>query len=424
MAELTTKGRKQISDKNFALPGRRYPIEDRSHAANAKARVSQFGTPAEKAEVDRKVKARYGFAGGGETDDDEQDDSSDSDETTQPAAVQQPVQATPKATAGAAEGGIENLRSQLEEYLGKQRAGSDAMQQLASQYGNQLDQQTQRPDMRAFNALADYYYGTNLSKQFPHMTPAEATQAKMQAQSEVDKTQTPIAQELLRQFGTETSGLNRAQMAAAREQAAYFANQRNMASTQNKDNQADQKLDTDSLKELHKDKEYNAALTGVHKAPGLLDAVDQAEYVSDQQPGNPVARDSLATELGLYISKGQRLHQTTVEAMGLNRGSLLNRLSQIKQGLETGTLTPQNATFARNFIQNESNSSMDEANTIRNRYADDFAANNGRAPKWASTQVSAPGMPGQAPSTIERKDPKSGRIVIYDAKTKQPLRWK
>ena len=59
MAKLTAAARKRIPAEDFALPGRRYPIEDRAHAANAKARVSQHGTPHEKAVVDRKVAAKY-----------------------------------------------------------------------------------------------------------------------------------------------------------------------------------------------------------------------------------------------------------------------------------------------------------------------------------------------------------------------------
>lgn len=43
----------------FALPGRRYPINDKNHARNAKARVAQHGTPAEKAKVNAAVSARY-----------------------------------------------------------------------------------------------------------------------------------------------------------------------------------------------------------------------------------------------------------------------------------------------------------------------------------------------------------------------------
>lgn len=59
MAKLTAAARKKIAPKNFALPGGRYPIEDKSHARNALARVSQNGTPAEKAAVRRKVGAKY-----------------------------------------------------------------------------------------------------------------------------------------------------------------------------------------------------------------------------------------------------------------------------------------------------------------------------------------------------------------------------
>lgn len=59
MAKLTAKGRNAIAGKNFALPGRRYPIEDANHARNALARVSQHGSPAEKAKVRAKVHAKY-----------------------------------------------------------------------------------------------------------------------------------------------------------------------------------------------------------------------------------------------------------------------------------------------------------------------------------------------------------------------------
>jgi hypothetical protein len=59
MAKLSTAARKRIPSGEFALPGRRYPIEDKAHARNALARVSQKGTPAEKAAVRRKVGQAY-----------------------------------------------------------------------------------------------------------------------------------------------------------------------------------------------------------------------------------------------------------------------------------------------------------------------------------------------------------------------------
>ena len=42
MGKLSTAARKKIPSSKFGLPGRRaYPMPDRSHAANAKARASQ-----------------------------------------------------------------------------------------------------------------------------------------------------------------------------------------------------------------------------------------------------------------------------------------------------------------------------------------------------------------------------------------------
>jgi hypothetical protein len=59
VARLTTRTRKGLKTVEFALPGRRYPIEDKAHARNALSRVSQFGSSAEKATVRAKVKRKY-----------------------------------------------------------------------------------------------------------------------------------------------------------------------------------------------------------------------------------------------------------------------------------------------------------------------------------------------------------------------------
>jgi hypothetical protein len=64
MAKLTTAARNKIKGSNFALPGRRYPIENRSHAANALARVSQHGTLEEKSKVRAAVARKYPKMGG------------------------------------------------------------------------------------------------------------------------------------------------------------------------------------------------------------------------------------------------------------------------------------------------------------------------------------------------------------------------
>ena len=57
---LSTKDRKKLSKKSFALPGKRkYPIPDKAHARNALARVAQNGTPAEQKKVRAAVKKRF-----------------------------------------------------------------------------------------------------------------------------------------------------------------------------------------------------------------------------------------------------------------------------------------------------------------------------------------------------------------------------
>lgn len=59
MGKLSTEERQKLPKKDFALAGGHYPIENESHARNALARVSQFGSPAEKTKVRSKVHAKY-----------------------------------------------------------------------------------------------------------------------------------------------------------------------------------------------------------------------------------------------------------------------------------------------------------------------------------------------------------------------------
>lgn len=60
MARLRAKTRKRLKRSSFALPkSRKYPIHDRAHARNALARVSQYGTPAQKTAVRKAVKRKY-----------------------------------------------------------------------------------------------------------------------------------------------------------------------------------------------------------------------------------------------------------------------------------------------------------------------------------------------------------------------------
>lgn len=66
MAKLTTKQRKAMPKSEFGLPStKQYPLNDRAHAANAKARATQQVkagnlTPSQKKQIDAKANAVLG----------------------------------------------------------------------------------------------------------------------------------------------------------------------------------------------------------------------------------------------------------------------------------------------------------------------------------------------------------------------------
>lgn len=68
MAKLTTNAKKKLPKKSFAIkaktpakgkPKGSYPIPDVAHARNALARVAQFGSPAQKAQVKAAVRKHF-----------------------------------------------------------------------------------------------------------------------------------------------------------------------------------------------------------------------------------------------------------------------------------------------------------------------------------------------------------------------------
>ena len=62
LSKLSTTARKKLPSSDFALPGRRFPVEDKAHARDAKARASQALnagrlSAADKTKVDQKADA-------------------------------------------------------------------------------------------------------------------------------------------------------------------------------------------------------------------------------------------------------------------------------------------------------------------------------------------------------------------------------
>lgn len=60
MAKVSSKSRKRMKASSFGLPSKRkYLIHDRAHARMALAMVSAHGSPAEKAQVRKRVKRKF-----------------------------------------------------------------------------------------------------------------------------------------------------------------------------------------------------------------------------------------------------------------------------------------------------------------------------------------------------------------------------
>lgn len=61
MSKLTSKSRNKLPKSDFGMPGeKKYPMPDKSHAANAKSRASEMEhkgklSPASKAKIDAKA---------------------------------------------------------------------------------------------------------------------------------------------------------------------------------------------------------------------------------------------------------------------------------------------------------------------------------------------------------------------------------
>ena len=58
MAKLTASKRNSLATGSFALPGRRYPIQDSNHARAALS-MAHNASPAEQATIRRKVHAKF-----------------------------------------------------------------------------------------------------------------------------------------------------------------------------------------------------------------------------------------------------------------------------------------------------------------------------------------------------------------------------
>lgn len=88
----------------------------------------------------------------------------------------------------------------------------------------------------------------------------------------------------------------------------------------------------------------------VSQAKAQLAQADELRGATDDATSNPVSANALAALAARYVSGGQRINRQEMEALGGGAKDLSDKLSQIVQTGQKGTLTPENAAFMRTFI--------------------------------------------------------------------------
>lgn len=117
MARLTAAERNALPDSDFAGPNRTYPVEDAGHAKAAKGRASEFAGPALKAKIGRKVRAKFGFADGGnvkkDSENEKEAEGSAAEEKGESKAEERAEKRAGKDRKGFSDGGIASARDKL-----------------------------------------------------------------------------------------------------------------------------------------------------------------------------------------------------------------------------------------------------------------------------------------------------------------------
>lgn len=146
----------------------------------------------------------------------------------------------------------------LQAYLAKQQEGVEKLQSIADQSSASMDKPNQNP-FAGLLALADNAFGSKtleaahaLGAVKPIMSEQEKLDRKAKLQEMVDKARTPIATEMLKQYGNENNALTRA-----------LAGQINSGKA---DKKTLDKMETDMGNDLDQFKASSRSLTGVMAA--------------------------------------------------------------------------------------------------------------------------------------------------------------
>lgn len=200
-----------------------------------------------------------------------------------------------------------------------------------------------------------------------------------------------------------------------------------------------QLANTKALRELNMNHQFQTALTGaagaadkdevVKGAKKQLSDADRLEQMIHQAtlPGGQAIANALPTELALYASQGQRMHQATIEAMGTGSKAFGDRLNQKMTDAKTGLLTPDNARYFLNYVNAARGVAQKQQAQGLKDYADRFSKIHGTDPAQAydafGVNMKALQGSGQPGTGLTQSDHDKARAWLADpANANSPYR--
>jgi hypothetical protein len=138
---------------------------------------------------------------------------------------------------------------------------------------------------------------------------------------------------------------------------------------------------------LQKNKSYTQADTTMNSADALIDTVGNATT-------NKTSAQALPTELANFASRGQRLHQATVEAFQNPNSDLMTRIKMSLSKGGSGVIPVDVANDIKSYLQLEKNAATLQRQSVMRQEAERFKSTHGSYPRsfdpMASVSASAP----------------------------------
>ncbi len=151
----------------------------------------------------------------------------------------------------------------------------------------------------------------------------------------------------------------------------------------------DTKAESGFKDSLQKIKPYTEADASAQSADAVIDTVNNATK-------NKTSAASLPTELANFVSKGKRLHTSTIDAFTNPNSDIMTRIQQGIAKSATGTIPPAVAADIVQYLGNEKQSAVNQKQAVMKSEAENFKLIHGRYPKIYDPNAQPQGLMSQS----------------------------